>query len=157
MLFRGSPTGTARGPGRVTDEMPNCQVLQREPICRSVPGSIERQEFEYKRCGTVNVLAFLIVHSGQMEAACPECKNALNHVEQLRAFRRRHRGLRGVYLDPGWRPQSHGEFDGGFSGIERRLVASSIDPRARFVAESGRVAQRSVQPPIPETEIAQRP
>lgn len=81
-----------------TDEMPNCQVLQREPIRRAVPGSIERQEFEYKRRGTVNVLVFLVVHSGRMEAACPECKDAPSYIEQLRAFRRRHRGLRGIYL-----------------------------------------------------------
>ena len=80
------------------DEMPNCQVLQREPIRRAVPRSIEHQEFECKRRGTVNVLVFLAVHSGRMEAACPECKNAVTYIELPRAFRRRHRGLRGVYL-----------------------------------------------------------
>src|SRR4051812_48165352 len=52
------------------DEKPNCQVLERQPIRRSIPGSIERQEFEYTRHGTVNILAFLIVHSGRMEASC---------------------------------------------------------------------------------------
>jgi hypothetical protein len=83
-----------------TDEMPNCQVLHREPIRRAIPGAIERQEFEYKRRGTVNVLVFLVVHSGRMEAACPEAKNALSYIQQLRAFRRRHRGLRGW-----WRPR----------------------------------------------------
>jgi hypothetical protein len=31
------------------DEMPNLQVLERNPIRRAVPGSIEQQEFEYIR------------------------------------------------------------------------------------------------------------
>ena len=58
------------------DEKPNCQVLERHPIRRSIPGSIEQQEFEYIRHGTVNILAFLVVHSGRMEASCIGAKNA---------------------------------------------------------------------------------
>lgn len=80
------------------DEKPNCQVLQRHPIRRSIPGSIEQQEFEYTRHGTVNILAFLIVHSGRMEAACVESKNARTYIKELARFRRRHRHLRGAYL-----------------------------------------------------------
>ena len=38
------------------DEVPNFQALERAPIRRAVPGRIERQEFEYKRHGTVNIL-----------------------------------------------------------------------------------------------------
>ena len=57
------------------DELPNFQVLERL-IRRSRPGSLEQQEFEYKRHGTVNVLVFLVVHTGQMEAVCVEQKNA---------------------------------------------------------------------------------
>jgi hypothetical protein len=81
-----------------TDELPNFQVLERQPIRRAIPGSIEQQEFEYKRHGTVNVLVFLIVHTGQMEAVCLEEKNAAHYIGELRHFRRRHRGLQGVYL-----------------------------------------------------------
>jgi DDE superfamily endonuclease len=80
------------------DEKPNCQVLERNPIRRSIPGSIEQQEFEYTRHGTVNILAFLIVHSGRMEASCIEAKNAKTYIEELQRFRRRHRHLHGVYL-----------------------------------------------------------
>ena len=80
------------------DEKPNCQVLERRPIRHSIPGSIEQQEFEYTRHGTVNILAFLIVHSGRMEASCIETKNARTYVDELAKFRRRHRHLRGVYL-----------------------------------------------------------
>jgi hypothetical protein len=80
------------------DELPNFQVLERVPIRRAVPGAIERREFEYKRHGTVTVLAFLVVHSGQMEAVCLEGKSAAHYTAALRHFRRRHRHLRGAYL-----------------------------------------------------------
>jgi hypothetical protein len=58
------------------DEMPNLQALERRPLRRAIPGSIEQQEFEYIRHGTVNVLVFLIVHSGRMQATCPVRKDA---------------------------------------------------------------------------------
>ena len=80
------------------DEKPNFQVLERHPIRHSIPGSIAWREFDYTRHGTVNILFFLIVHSGQMEAACFDAKSAEHYVQELRAFRHRHRHLRGVYL-----------------------------------------------------------
>lgn len=80
------------------DEKPNLQVLERDPIRRAIPGQVEQQEFEYTRHGTVNLLFFLIVHSGRMEVAVEDKKDAGHYVQQLRAFRRRHRGLRGVFL-----------------------------------------------------------
>jgi hypothetical protein len=80
------------------DEMPNLQALERTPIRRAIPGAIEQQEFEYIRHGTVNVLVFLMVHSGQMEVHCPPCKDAVHYIQVLRAFHRRHRHLRGVFL-----------------------------------------------------------
>jgi hypothetical protein len=79
------------------DEVPNFQALERVPIRRAVPGRIERQEFEYTRHGTVNILVFLVVHTGQMEAVCLGKNDADHDIEALRGFRRRHR-LRGVYL-----------------------------------------------------------
>jgi transposase len=80
------------------DEIPNFQVLERRPIRRAIPGSIEQQEFEYIRHGTVNLLLFLIVHTGRMEVAVEVKKDAEHYVRELRAFRRRHRGLKGVFL-----------------------------------------------------------
>lgn len=80
------------------DEMPNLQALEREPIRRAIPGAIEQQEFEYVRHGTVNVLLFLIVHSGRMEATCLVRKNADHYIQALQHFRQRHRHLRGVFL-----------------------------------------------------------
>lgn len=87
------------------DEKPNHQVLERKPIRRAIPGSIEQQEFEYTRHGTVNLLFFLMVHSGRMEVAVESSKDAEHYIRELKAFRRRHRGLKGVFLiqdnDPG--------------------------------------------------------
>ncbi len=51
------------------DEIPTFQVLERHPIRRAIPGSIEQQEFDYTRHGTVNMLVFLVVHTGLMELA----------------------------------------------------------------------------------------
>jgi hypothetical protein len=51
------------------DEVPTFQVLERDPIRRAIPGSIEPQEFDYTRHGTENMLVFLVVHSGLMELA----------------------------------------------------------------------------------------
>ena len=59
-----------------TDEMPNKQVLERRPIRRAIPGSIEQQEFESTRHGTVHILTFLSVHTGRMEATCRESHDA---------------------------------------------------------------------------------
>jgi hypothetical protein len=80
------------------DEIPNHQVLERHPIRRAIPGSIEQQEFEYRRHGTVNILNFLIVHTGRMEATCVKTKDAAHYVSELKRFQRRHQQLRGVYL-----------------------------------------------------------
>jgi hypothetical protein len=80
------------------DEVPNFQVLERAPIRRARPGLIERQEFEYTRHGTVNMLLFLILHTGKMEIAVEKTKDAAHYIRELRAFRRRHPALKGVYL-----------------------------------------------------------
>ncbi|MBV8228598.1 MAG: transposase [Planctomycetaceae bacterium] len=91
-------TVVARVSAIVTDEMPNVQVLERRPIRRSVPGSIEQREFDSTRHGTVNLLAFLVVHTGRMRAEVLEQNDAAHYIPALEAFRRRHRRRRGVYL-----------------------------------------------------------
>jgi hypothetical protein len=80
------------------DEMPNLQVLERRPIRRAIPGFIEQQEFEYIRHGTVNLLLFLVVHTGRMEVVVEAKKDAQHYIRELKGFRRRHRGLKGVFL-----------------------------------------------------------
>src|SRR5512135_569139 len=80
------------------DEIPTFQVRERDPIRRAIPGSIEQREFDYTRHGTVNMLVFLVVHSGLMELAFLEQNDAEHYLPALELFRRHHRELRGVFL-----------------------------------------------------------
>ena len=53
------------------DEKPNLQVLERAaPKQRMRPGQIERQEFDYHRHGTINLLVGLTLYTGRMWAEC---------------------------------------------------------------------------------------
>jgi hypothetical protein len=102
------------------DEKPNHQVLERKPIRRAIPGHIEQQEFEYSRHGTVNLLFFLVVHSGKMEVAVEAKKDAKHYIRELRAFRRRHRHIKGVFLvqdgDPSHTAAATAAYSKGCSG-----------------------------------------
>ena len=80
------------------DEIPTFQVLERAPLRRAIPGSIEQQEFDYVRHGTVNMLVFLVVHSGLMELAFLTKNDSEHYLPELELFRRHHRELRGVFL-----------------------------------------------------------
>jgi hypothetical protein len=80
------------------DEIPTFQVLERNPIRRAIPGSIEQEEFDYIRHGTVNMLVFLVVHSGLMELAFLTNNDAEHYIPELKLFHRHHQELRGVYL-----------------------------------------------------------
>jgi hypothetical protein len=99
------------------DEVPNFQVLERGPVRRAVPGHVERREFEYTRHGTVNLLLFLVVHTGRMEVVVEDRKDAAHYVSALRAFRRRHRRhrrLAGAFLvhdgDPSHTARATGDY-----------------------------------------------
>jgi hypothetical protein len=80
------------------DEVPNFQVLERHPIRRATPNSIEQREFDYTRHGTVNILTFLVVHTGRMRAVILEQNDAAHYIPALKEFHRGHRRLRGIYL-----------------------------------------------------------
>src|SRR5436309_6677003 len=80
------------------DEIPTFQVLERRPIRRAIPGSIEQQEFDYIRHGTVNMLVFLVVHNGLMELAFLASNDAEHYRPELELFHRQHQELRGVFL-----------------------------------------------------------
>ena len=88
------------------DEKPNLQVLERAMSTQSMrPGQIERQEFEYKRHGTVNLLVGLIVYNGRMWAECLD----KNDGEHFRPAVRR-------MLHPyGWAKRIHLIIDNGSS------------------------------------------
>ncbi len=67
------------------DEKPGLQVLERSARTRPArPGSIERQEFEYVRHGTVNLLVGLNVYNGGMWAECPERNDSAHFQPALR-------------------------------------------------------------------------
>lgn len=80
------------------DEIPTFQVLERKPIRRAIPGSIEQQEFDYTRHGTVNMLVFLVVHSGLMELVFLASNDAEHYLPELKLFHQQHKELHGVFL-----------------------------------------------------------
>jgi hypothetical protein len=65
---------------------------------RAIPGSIEQREFEYVRHGTVNLLTFLLVHTGRMRVTVLPHNDAASYVWALRQFRADYSHLRGVCL-----------------------------------------------------------
>ena len=79
-------------------EIPTFQVLERNPIRRAIPGSIEQQEFDYTRHGTVNMLVFLVVHSGLMELVFLAKNDHQHYLPELELFHKHHQELRGVFL-----------------------------------------------------------
>jgi len=80
------------------DEIPTFQVLEREPLRRAIAGSIEQQEFDYTRHGTVNMLVFLVVHTGLMELVFLKANDQEHYVPELELFRRQHQELEEVFL-----------------------------------------------------------
>jgi hypothetical protein len=80
------------------DEIPTVQVLERQPIRRAIPGSIEQQEFDYTRHGSVNMLVFLVVHTGLMELVFLQANDHEHYVPELELFRKQHQELREVFL-----------------------------------------------------------
>jgi hypothetical protein len=88
------------------DEKPNIQVLERAAPKQSMqPGQIERQEFDYHRHGTVNLLAGLTIYNGHMWAACLD----KNDGEHFRPAVKR-------WLHPyGWARRIHLVIDNGSS------------------------------------------
>ena len=80
------------------DEIPNFQVLERHPIHRARPGSIEQQEFDYTRHGTVNLLVFLVVHTGLMKLVVLAKNDHEHYLPELELFHEQHKELQGVFL-----------------------------------------------------------
>jgi hypothetical protein len=88
------------------DEKPNLQVLERAaPKQPMRAGQIERQEFEYHRHGTINLLAGLTLYNGRMWSECLD-KNDGEHF----------RPALGRFLHPyGWAKRIHLIMDNGSS------------------------------------------
>ena len=139
------------------DEIPNHQVLERVPIRRGIPGSIEHQEFDYIRHGTVNILNFLIVHRGKMEAVCLEANDSDHYVPALKQFRRNHRWLRGIYLVHDGGPSHPGQITKDYLAASHGWWHPPIDAGPRLLVGPGGVAQPLLQPPIPEARVVEEP
>ena len=81
------------------DEIPTFQILEvRPPIRRAIPGSIEQQEFDYTRHGTVNMLVFLVVHTGLMKLTFWTKNDHEHYLPELELFHRQHKELNSVFL-----------------------------------------------------------
>ncbi len=108
------------------DEKPSLQVLERCAPTQPVrPGQIERQEFEYTRHGTVNLLVGLNVYTGGMWAECPERNDSAHFQPALRR-----------YLHPyGWAKRIHLVLDEGPSHVSAstRACFAGYGPRLRVL------------------------
>ena len=81
------------------DEKPNLQVLERAmPTQLMRPGQIERQEFEYIRHGTVNLLAGLIVYTGRMWAECLDKNDGEHFRPAVRRLLHPYRWAKRIHL-----------------------------------------------------------
>ena len=108
------------------DEKPNIQVLERAAATqRMQPDRIERQEFEYRRHGTVNWLAGLTLYNGRMWAHCLD-KNDGEH------FRPAVRRLLHPY---GWARRIHLIMDNGPSHSSGETMAffKQLQPRVQVL------------------------
>lgn len=108
------------------DEKPGVQVLERAASTQPMqPGQIERQEFEYHRHGTVNLLAGLSVSTGGMWAECLARNDSAHFQPALRRF-----------LHPfGWAKRIHLILDEGPShtSASTRAVLHQLAPRVRVL------------------------
>ena len=105
------------------DEKPNLQVLERAmPTQPMQPGQIERQEFEYIRHGTLNLLAGLIVHNGRMWVECLD-KNDGEHFRPA---------LRRLLHPYSWAQRIHVIIDNGSSHISDDTTAFFRDLAPRI-------------------------
>lgn len=104
------------------DEKPNVQVLERAaPTQLMQPGQIERQEFEYIRHGTVNLLTGLTLYSGRMWLECLPQNDGAHFRPALRRF-----------LHPlGWARRIHLVIDNGPShtSVETLDFFAKLAPR----------------------------
>lgn len=81
------------------DEKANLQVLERAgPVRPMVPGQIEQHEFEYVRHGTVNFLAAMTLHDGQMWGECLDRNDGEHFREAVLRLLARYAWASGIYL-----------------------------------------------------------
>jgi hypothetical protein len=107
------------------DEKPNLQVLEQvAPAQRMRPGQIERQEFDYHRHGTLNLLTGLTLHTGHLWAACLD-KNDGEHFRPA---------LRQLLHPYSWARRIHLIADNGSSHVsaETKEFFEDLAPRVQL-------------------------
>ncbi len=108
------------------DEKPNMQVLERaKPTQLMRPGQPERQEFEYIRHGTVNLLVGLTAYNGRMWAECLDCNDGAHFRPAVCRW-----------LHPyGWAKRLHVIIDPGSSHTSGDTVAffEALAPRVQVL------------------------
>ncbi len=135
------------------DEIPTFQILERQPLRRAIPGSIEHQEFDYTRHGTVNMLVFLVVHTGLMELAFL----AQNDNEHYLPGTYRHITVSGSFLDPGWWVKPHSRSNTRVLCQESGVVEASLYASERLVVESSGNPHPYVQALLSEAGLVEEP
>ena len=81
------------------DEEPNLQVLERAARKQRMrPGQIERQEFDYHRHGTINLLVALTVDNGHMWAECLDKNDGEHFRPALRRLLHPYSWARRIHL-----------------------------------------------------------
>jgi len=81
------------------DEKPNLQALERAgPVRLLVSGQIEQQEFDYARHGTVNFLAAMTLHDGQMAAECLDRHDGEHFRPAVERLLDHYPRVKGIYL-----------------------------------------------------------
>ena len=68
------------------------------PFAGRSPAGLEQQEFDYTRHGTVNMLVFLVVHTGLMELAFLAKNDNEHYLPELELYRQHHKELQGSFL-----------------------------------------------------------
>jgi hypothetical protein len=108
------------------DEEPNLQVLERAARKQRMrPGQIERQEFDYHRHGTINLLVALTVDNGHMWAECLD-KNDGEHFRPA---------LRRLLHPYSWARRIHLIVDNGSSHIsgDTTELFENLSPRVHVL------------------------
>lgn len=108
------------------DEKPGLQVLERAAPKQPLrPGQMERQEFEYHRHGTINLLVGLTMYNGHMWSECLD-KNDGEHFRPA---------LRRLLHPYSWARRIHLVIDNGSSHIsdETTEFFESLSPRIHLL------------------------
>ena len=120
------------------DEKPSLQVLERAgPTPSMQAGQPERQEFEYIRHGTVNLLVGLTLYNGRMWAECLDRNDGLHFRPAVQRFLHPYAWARRIHLimDGGPSHSSHATMD-FFADLAPRVRVLLTPPDASWLNQA---------------------